>query len=278
MLCSIIGRYQFFRDTYSVHLTALWKWQQHIKLCEISDRLGELISDAASSLHANCKSNWIVVSTQAVFFSFTQIVYVHTCLQTWHKFCLSWFQNHQKLQNQFQKCEGMTLVSTALNYTESVYSSFNIVACCRLNDPGFKPTWGRDFLDPSRLHHPASCMTGTQSPSQGYSGWCVALNLLAPRSSNRTATPPPLPLCLLVGTQQDSLSLILLESTHESALSQATRGVTHCNYEAHVCSSPVATWVKRCFLVEVWQQVSLLWLRHTNLNFSGKKQHTETGL
>jgi len=200
MLCSTVDRCQCFRDTHNVHLTALWKWQQYIQLRKISDRLGELISDAASSLHANCKSYWRVVSTQAVFFSFTHIVDVHSCLQTWPKFYLSWFQNHQKLQSQFQKREGMTLVSTALKHTESVHSSFNIVTCCRINDPGFKPRWGRDFLNPSRPAYPASCTMGTWSPSQGYSGWCVALHLLAPRSSNRTATPPPLPLHLLVGT------------------------------------------------------------------------------
>lgn len=253
MLCSTTDRYQCFRDTYSVHLTALWKWRQHIQLHKISDRLGELISDAASSLHANCKSYWIVVSTQAVFFSFTQIIDVYSCLQTWHKFYLSWFQNHQELQRQFQKCEGMTLISNALKHTESVHSSFSIVTCCRLNDPGFKPRWGWDFLGLSRPAHPASCTMGSGSLSQGYSHWCVGLNLLAPGSSNRTATPP-LSLCACLAHNRTAFNLSF-QNQYMRVLFLKLPDVTYCSYETHVCASPVAPWVKRCYLVSVWQQV-----------------------
>ena len=130
------------------------------------------------------------------------------------------FKTTRKLQSHFQKCEGMTLVSTVLKHTESVHSSFSIATCCRLDDLGFKPRWGQDFLNPSRPAHPASCTKGTGSLSQGYSGWCVVLNLLEPRSSNGTATPP-LSFCACLAHNRTA-SLILPESIHVSALSQAT--------------------------------------------------------
>jgi hypothetical protein len=116
------------------------------------------------------------------------------------------FKTTRKLQSQFQKCEGMTLVSTVLKHTESAHSSFIRVTCCRLDDLGFKPQWGPFFLDPSRPAHPASCTISTGSPSQGYSSSCVVLNLLAPRSSNGTATLP-LSLCACLAHNRTAFHL-----------------------------------------------------------------------
>jgi hypothetical protein len=159
--CSSVDRYQCFRDTYGLNLPPLWKWRQHIWLHKISERFGELMSDAASiSLHANCKSYWIVVSKYKQCFS-----------QLLKQLCPLLSSNLTRVQplliskpsenfsiirgsvphSQLQKSEGMTLVSTVLKHTESVHSSVGIVTRCRLDGPGFKPWSGRDFLNPSRL-------------------------------------------------------------------------------------------------------------------------------
>jgi hypothetical protein len=70
-----------------------------------------------------------VVSTQGVFFSFTQTVDVHSCLQTWHKFYPSWFQKHQKTSESVSKVWGN---NSRFNCSETYRISTWLIQYCDL--------------------------------------------------------------------------------------------------------------------------------------------------
>lgn len=152
ILCSSVDRHPCFRDTYGLNFPPLWKWRQHIWLHKISQKFGEIISDAASmSLHAYCKFYWVVVSKYKQCFSqllkqlmSTPAFKPHTS-STSLEFKTTWKLQYHKRQCPTQsvsKSEAMTLISTVLKHTESTHSSVGIVTHCKLDSPGFKPGGG----------------------------------------------------------------------------------------------------------------------------------------
>jgi hypothetical protein len=143
---------------------------------------------------------------------------------------------------------------------------------------GSNPSGGQDFLDPTRPAHPASCTMGTGSISQGYSGWCVTLNLLVSKSSNRTATPP---LSLFACSAQNK--------TEQPFTYPPRINIWECSFSCYLmCHTLQLLDTCVCFLCctmsgEMSPGVSVITSKSpltgaTNSNFSGKKQHRETGL